>query len=434
MSNSPDLKVRVSLQDVIGPAFYPVHKAIKNMEYTHIWLPGGRGSVKSSFCGVEIVLGVMNDPKASAVAVRRVGNTLRGSVYEQIAWAIEMLGVGHLWKGSVSPLSFKYLPTGQRIMFRGLDDPKKLKSTKAPAGTYFKLIWFEEMDEFQGMSSIRSAIQTFQRGGDKFTILYSYNPPKRRTNWVNAEARKQRKDRLVWRTDYRSVPPSWLGEAFLAEAEQLKEDNYDAYRHEYLAHELGTGGEVFLNLVNRPITDEEIARFDQVRRGLDFGYGGHPTHLGIMHHDLTRGRLYIFGEFHKYRASLASINEFDEKSNPNKQRVTGDSAQPRDIDTLHDMGMNIKGAIKGQDSVRNGMRYLEDLIEIVIDETRAPNTYREFSNYELDEDGNGGYKEQYPDRDNHSIDAVRYALENDVRPSGIVRKRKDFRKNREGPY
>lgn len=417
---------RVPLTEIISPAFYGLHQMVKSGSHTHFMLKGGRGSTKSSYISTEIINEMMKDPRASAVILRRVGDTLRGSVYEQLQWAIDILGVSRYWKATVSPLQLTYLPTGQRIVFRGTDDVRKLKSTKAPAGTYFKLIWYEELDEFDSMQVVRSATQTFMRGGDKFLVFYSYNPPKAKRSWVNLEAKIERPDRVVHHSDYRAVPPGWLGAAFIAEAEQLKKDNRRAYRHEYLGHELGNGAEVFMNINTRTITDEEIAIFDKQRRGLDFGYGGHPSHYTVCHHDMMRGRLYIFDEYHKYRASYALLAEVINRENPAKRRVIGDSAEPRGIATLSDFGVRIDGAKKGADSVNNGVRYLEDLVEIVIDPKRAPETWREFSNYELEEDGRGGYKAGYPDKDNHSIDAVRYAIEEDVKPSGVyIPKRKE---------
>lgn len=403
----------VPLSNLIAPSFYDVHHALKEDLYTHYWLKGGRGSTKSSFISVEIILGMMRDPDANAVALRKIKENLRESVYEQLLWAIEVLGVSHLWHDSVSPMSLTYIPTGQKIMFRGADKPKKVKSSKLRRG-YIKYVWYEEVDEFSGMDDIRTINQTFLRGGPTFTVFYSYNPPKSQRNWVNAEVIDKRHDRLVHHSTYETVPRHWLGEQFFVEAEHLKKTKPDSYEHEYLGAVTGTGGEVFTNLTFREISDEEIAIFDRIKRGLDFGYAKDPLHYTVVHFDKTRRRLFIFHEIHKV-GMKNSVAVTAIKKESGSRQITADSAEPRTINEFRELGLNIVGAKKGPDSIEHGIKFLEDLEEIIIDPVRCPNTKREFYGYELEPDGNGGFKTGYPDRDNHSIDAIRYALEDEMR-------------------
>lgn len=235
------------LTDLIAPSFYQLYGLMKKERYTHYWLKGGRGSTKSSFISIAIVLGIMKHPKTNAVAIRKVGLYLKDSVFEQLNWAIEKLGVSDLWHVKYSPLEMMYIPTGQKILFRGADKPKKLKSTKVSKG-YIRYIWYEECDEFNGMEEIRTINQSLMRGGAKFDVFYSYNPPKSQRNWVNAEILEERPDRLVHHSDYTSVPKAWLGEQFIAEAEHLKRSQPAIYAHEYLGEVTGTGGEVFTNV------------------------------------------------------------------------------------------------------------------------------------------------------------------------------------------
>lgn len=409
----------VHLTDLIAPSFYGVHHYLKEDRFTHYWLKGGRGSTKSSFISIEIILGMMRDPDANAVAIRKVKENLRESVYEQLLWAIEVLGVSHLWHDSVSPMSLTYLPTGQKIIFRGADKPKKVKSSKLRRG-YIKYVWYEEVDEFEGMEAIRTINQTFLRGGSTFTVFYSYNPPKSQRNWVNAEVTGKRPDRLVHHSTYLTVPRHWLGEQFFVEAEHLEATKPDNYKHEYLGEVTGTGGEVFRNLTFRTITDDEIRTFDHVRRGVDFGYANDPVHYGTMHLDKTRRRLYIFHELHKIQVSNRKLAEHIKTENKLNDLVTADSAEPKSIDEIRGYGVRIKGAKKGPDSVEYGIKYLQDLEEIIIDPDRCPNTKREFYGYELEPDGNGGFKDGFPDKDNHSIDMCRYALENDMKRKSVT--------------
>ncbi|WP_410769594.1 PBSX family phage terminase large subunit [Fontibacillus sp. BL9] len=411
--------IRVPLTSLIAPSFYGVHHALKEDKFTHYWLKGGRGSTKSSFISIEIILGMMRDPDANAVAIRKVKENLRESVYEQLLWAIEVLGVSHLWHDSVSPMSLTYIPTGQKIIFRGADKPKKVKSSKLRRG-YIKYVWYEEVDEFEGMEAIRTINQTFLRGGSTFTVFYSYNPPKSQRNWVNAEVTEKRPDRLVHHSTYLTVPRQWLGEQFFVEADHLQKTKPKSYEHEYLGEVVGTGGEVFTNLTFRRITDEEIRVFDHIRRGVDFGYANDPVHYGAMHFDKTRRRLYIFHELHKVQVSNRKLAEHIKGENKGNSPVTADSAEPKSIDEIKGYGVRIKGAKKGPDSVEYGVKFLQDLEQIIIDPERCPNTKREFYGYELEPDGNGGFKDGFPDKDNHSIDMSRYALEDDMKRKSVT--------------
>lgn len=413
----------VKLTDVIAPSFYPLHHDIAGGKHTHYWLAGGRGSTKSSFVSIEIVLSLTADAVAGrqthALILRRYSNTLRESVYAQIQWAINALGMADLWRASVSPMRFTYIPSGQSILFRGVDDATKIKSVKVDRG-YIKYAWFEEANEFENAEKIRNVLQSVNRGGAQFVNFYSFNPPKAARNWVNREVVEAalRSDTRVHHSDYRAVPPEWLGEQFLTEAEHLKTVKPEAYRHEYLGEVTGTGGEVFDNVTIKAITDEEITRFDNHRRGIDWGYAADPFAYNACHIDKTRRRLYIYHEIHKVRLSnraAALLVKVEAKT----ARITCDSAEPKSIDEVKGYGLRVVGAKKGPDSVEYGIKWLQDLEEIIIDSTRCPETAREFSSYELDCDREGNFKAGFPDHDNHHIDAVRYACEDDMQRRGV---------------
>ena len=411
----------VKLSKVIAPSFAGVHSDIKKHGHTHYWLKGGRGSAKSSFISVEIVLGMMRDAgkglHTNAVVLRRDGVTLRESVFEQIGWAVNALGVSQLWRDSVSPMSYTYLPTGQKILFRGVDDPTKAKSIKFSKG-WAKYLWYEECVEFEGEEKLRNINQSVLRGGADFFVFYSFNPPKSARNWVNQYVAIERDDTLVHHSTYLTVPPQWLGEQFLVEAQHLKEVKPEAYRHEYLGEVTGTGGEVFANVTLRAITDEEVSRFDKLRRGIDWGYAADPFAYNVCHYDKTRRQLYIFREIHKVKLSNRAAADLI-KPEAGGARITCDSAEPKSIDEVKGYGLRVVGAKKGPDSVEYGVKWLQDLEEIIIDPARCPETAREFSGYELERDREGNFKAGYPDKDNHHIDAVRYACEGDMRRPGM---------------
>ena len=174
----------VRLTDLIAPAFYPVYWDVREGNHTYYDLYGGRGSTKSSFISLDLVMGIMEDPAANAAVFRKVASTIGTSVFEQVLWAINALGVEELWKTTTNPYKATYKPTGQVILFRGLDKAKKLKSIKVSRG-YLKYLWFEELDEFSGEEEIRSVQQSVLRGGPKYVVFKSFNPPISKSNWAN---------------------------------------------------------------------------------------------------------------------------------------------------------------------------------------------------------------------------------------------------------
>ena len=162
----------------------------------------------------------------------------------------------------------------------------------------------------------------------------------------------------------------------------------------------------------RHITDEEISQFDRIYRGLDWGYAADPLAYMVVQYDKTRKRLYIFHELYRVNMSNAKAADYINKENPGKGLVICDSAEPKSIDDIEERGVCAEGAVKGPGSVERGIRFLKDeLEEIIIDPDRCPNAAREFTQYELEKDKLGNFKSVYPDKNNHTIDAVRYALE-----------------------
>lgn len=404
------------LSKCIGKAFYGVHKDIQSGKHTYYDLTGGRGSLKSSYVSVEIIYNMMKKENKNkhAVVYRKVGDTLETSVFAQIEWAIDILGVSRLWKLTKSPMRAEYLPTGQKIIFKGLDKAAKSKSIKVPFG-YIGYLWFEEFDEFSGEEEIRKVQQSVIRGGNDFVVFKSMNPPKSRQNWANdyIEKEKLREDVLVSQTNYLTSPKEWLGQQFIDDAEWLKMVNPKAYEHEYLGIPIGNGTEVFDNLEIRQITDEEIERFDRLYRGVDWGWFPDPFHYGCMHYDAARMILYIFEEFrtNKMRNSETGKILKDKFNLGRYDVVTCDSSENKSIADYRSYGINARGADKGPDSVRYSMKWLQSLIKIVIDPVRCPETAKEFKKYEYELDKEGNPTSVYPDANNHSIDMTRYAME-----------------------
>lgn len=405
----------VRISRLIAAPFLPVHADVKAKKHSEYWLMGGRGSTKSSFVALEIILGLMRTPEANAIVYRKVAATLRESVFEQLTAAIDYLGVREYFKFRVSPMEIRYKPTGQRIIFRGADDPSKSKSIKLSRG-FFGFLWFEELAEFQGMEAVRTIKASVIRGtprGQRAITFYSYNPPISAQNWVNIEAAKLVEGRLVHKSCYLDVPREWLGEEFIAEAEALKASNERAYRHMYRGEITGTGGNVFDNLQIRTITTEELDAQAYFFNGQDFGFAVDPDAFIRVAYDLKKKQIYIASEYYSARTPTDRLAE-EIKRRAEHGTVRCDSADPRMINELRSRGINALGVKKGPGSVEHGIRWLQDLSAIVIDPARTPNAAREFKTYEYEQDRNGGFLPEYPDRDNHLIDAARYALEQEI--------------------
>lgn len=406
--------MNINLTEIIGPAFYEMYHIVMKEIYTHYWLKGGRGSLKSSFIAVMIILKIMWDGNkgimSNALVIRRVKDTLRESVFEQLVWAINMLGVSHLWNIPTGNVKLTYIPTGQVILFRGMDKPKKLKSTKVSKG-WIKYVWYEEVDEIEGPDKIRTVNQSLLRGGENFLVFYSFNPPESARNWTNKEVITQRPDKVVHTSTYLQAPKKWLGKQFILEAETLKKDNETKYKHEFLGEVVGTGAEIFNNVVCMKMDQDKINTFDRTNRGLDFGYAADPLTYTENYYDKKHNDLYIFEEIYSAGLSNKTATDLIKEKNPLNKLVIADSAEPRTINEFRLLGVNVIPAKKGPDSVRNGVKWLQDLNHIYIDNERCPNAYREFSEYEREKDKNGEYKDEYPDKNNHCIDGVRYSLE-----------------------
>lgn len=396
--------------NMIAPAFSPVLFDIADHAHSEYIFPGGRGSTKSSFIGLAVADLIMRHDDMHACVFRAVGNTLKDSVYAQIQWAISSLGLEDDFTYTKSPLEITRISTGQKIFFRGADDPGKIKSIKSPFG-YIGIVWFEELDQFAGEESVRKIEQSVIRGGDLAYKFKSFNPPKSANNWANKYIKIPREDRLVTESTYLTVPKKWLGKPFLDDAEFLRSVNPTAYENEYLGVANGTGGNVFDNVVIREIKDEEIAEFDQIYRGVDWGWYPDPFAYVCVHYDAARLRLIIFDELRcNKKSNRETAQLLVERGVAENDLITCDSAEPKSIGDYRAFGLLARPAEKGPGSVEYSMKWLQSLREIVIDNRRCPETAREFLDYEYERDKEGNVISGYPDQNNHSIDAVRYAM------------------------
>ena len=404
---------QLKINDIIAKTFCPVMDDILDEKHSDYWLKGGRSSTKSSFISLMIVLGLLMDKDANAIIYRRVGNTIKDSVYAQVVWAIDMLGWTRAFVYRKSPYEIILKKTGQRILFRGADDPAKSKSIKIPKG-YFKYLWFEELTEFRSPEDIRTIKQSVFRGVRYGVTFYSYNPPRTANTWTTLELLEEHPERLVHHSTYLDVPKEWLNDSFIKLAEVVKATNERAYKNEYLGEVTGTGGSVFENLELRTITDEELETQEHFFNGLDFGFAVDPDAFTRWAYDSKTRKIYAVAEYYGSHTAIDALAA-KVKELAGRELVRCDSADPRMINELKRRDVLALGVRKGAGSVEHGMRWLEDQATIVIDPRRTPNIAREFKQYEYVRDPKtGSFLPAYPDKDNHTIDSSRYALEPEI--------------------
>ena len=392
---------------VLGKAFVDINRQIKpNIEYV---FEGGRGGLKSSFVAFKIVELIKNNPQMHACITRQVAGTLKDSVYANMKWAINELGLMEEFECKVSPLEIKYIKTGQTIYFRGLDDETKLKSIKPEFG-YIGILWKEEKDQMKGDAQERSVNQSVLRGGDESYDFSSYNPPKSKSNWVNRIKLVPNPKRVIHHSSYLEAPAEWLGQKFIDDAAHLKEINPEAYEHEYLGVPNGDGGNVFEYLEIRDITDEEISHMDRIFAGVDYGW--YPDQFCYLrtYYDSAREKIYLIDELYVNKWSNSKTADWIKKKGYDDYTMICDSAEPKSVNDFRDAGLPARGAIKGPGSIEYGFKFLQTKT-IVIDPKRTPNAYKEITEYEYDRDKEGNVISGYPDGNDHAISALRYAYE-----------------------
>ena len=420
MAQEKDIKIT----DIIPPKFYDVWRAAFNPDILHVVCKGGRGSGKSSDIGHIVVQMIMRYP-VNAVCIRKVDRDLQESVFEQIMWAIEEQGVRRYFKVNKSPLKITYLPRGNQIIFRGLQDPNRLKSLKSSRFPY-AIAWVEELAEFKTEEEIKIVTNSIVRGelpdGLFYKFFYSYNPPKRKQSWVNKKYNTALlpANTFVHHSTYLDNP--WISQAFIEEAEATRERSQRAYDWEYMGLAVGSGVSPFENLVFTTIPDDLYNSFDNIRQGVDFGYANDPLAFVRWHYDKKRRRIYAMDEHYGVKISNRKLADWIKANRYNTTDCIADSAEPKSIDEIvYEHGVTrFYGAKKGPDSIEYGERWLDDLYEIVIDPKRTPNIAREFEAIDYDTDKDGNPKTRLVGTDNHTIDATRYAFENDMKQPGIT--------------
>ncbi|WP_436894955.1 PBSX family phage terminase large subunit [Mammaliicoccus sciuri] len=414
----------IDMSQLIPSHFHDLWRATKDRNILNIIAKGGRGSGKSSDTAIIIAQLIMRYP-VNALILRKIDNTLASSVFEQIKWAINEMQVSHLFQVKVSPMEIIYKPRGNKMIFRGAQNPERIKSLK-DARFPFTIAWIEELAEFKTEDEVTTITNSLLRGelddGLFYKFYYTYNPPKRKQSWVNKkyETSFQPDNTFVHHSTYLNNP--YIAKEFIKEAEGARERNEMRYRWEYLGEAIGSGVVPFNNLQIESIPQDLYDTFDNIRNAVDFGYATDPLAFVRWHYDKKKRIIYAMDEYYGVQISNREFADWLHKKGYQSDDIYADSAEPKSIAELKkEHGIKrIKGVKKGKDSVEYGEQWLDDLQAIVIDPKRTPNIAREFENIDYETDKDGNVKPRLEDKDNHTIDATRYALERDMRQNRMT--------------
>lgn len=414
----------IDMSQLIPSHFHDLWRATKDRNILNIVAKGGRGSGKSSDTAIIIAQLIMRYP-VNALILRKIDNTLASSVFEQIKWAINEMQVSHLFQVKVSPMEIIYKPRGNKMIFRGAQNPERIKSLK-DARFPFTIAWIEELAEFKTEDEVTTITNSLLRGelddGLFYKFYYTYNPPKRKQSWVNKkyETSFQPDNTFVHHSTYFNNP--YIAKEFIKEAEGARERNEMRYRWEYLGEAIGSGVVPFNNLQIESMPQDLYDTFDNIRNAVDFGYATDPLAFVRWHYDKKKRIIYAMDEYYGVQISNREFADWLHKKGYQSDDIYADSAEPKSIAELKkEHGIKrIKGVKKGKDSVEYGEQWLDDLQAIVIDPKRTPNIAREFENIDYETDKDGNVKPRLEDKDNHTIDATRYALERDMRQNRMT--------------
>lgn len=414
----------VYLPEVIGKGY----GTYWNYKGRYRVVKGSRASKKSTTTALNMIYRIMRYPESNGLVIRKVFRTVKDSCFSQLKWAIHRLKVDKYWKATNSPLELTYLPTGQKILFRGLDDPLKVTSVAVDKG-YLCFLWIEEAYEIMNEDDFNMLDESI-RGqvlDDLFKqITLTLNPWNDR-HWIKKRFfDTEEKDILAITTNYKCN--EWLDASDLKVFENMRLHNPKRYR----VAGLGEWG-VVDGLVYENVREDRFNKEDLIKNnpeiipvfGLDFGYTNDPTALFCGLLDLENYKIYVFDELYEKGLSNKNIYKEIEKMGYRKERIVADSAEPKSIDELKDLGIyRISAAKKGKDSIINGIQFIQNF-EIIV-HPRCVNFMTEITNYQWAKDKFNKAINEPIDEFNHLQDAMRYAIEPYMRNKSLrtISKRK----------
>ena len=407
-------KEYIKLPEIVGKGY----KAFWNFKGRYRVVKGSRASKKSKTTALWYIYNMMKYSGANLLVIRKTFRTLKDSCYKELKWAVKRLKVEHLWDFTLLPLEAVYKPTGQRIYFRGLDDPLKVTSIAVDVG-YLCWMWIEEAYEIMkedDFDVLDESIRGETPDGLFKQVTITFNPWNER-HWLKKRFFDAEPDEDILAITTNYLCNEWLDAADLKVFETMRKNNPRRYAVAGLGGWGIVEGLVYENWREEAFTLEDIKNCDSAF-GLDFGYTNDPSAFFVGFVDTENKKLYVWDEFYEKGMSNKRISEKIIEMGYGKERITADCAEPKSIDELNGLGLRVKGAVKGKDSILNGIQWIQDL-EIII-HPRCVNFLTEISNYTWDKDKFDKRLNKPIDDFNHLMDAMRYALEKYIKKKGWV--------------
>lgn len=399
---------KIKLPDLVGKGY----KDFWNFKGRYRVCKGSRGSKKSKTTALFFIYSMMKYPGANLLVVRKVYRTLKDSCFTDLKWAINILGVQDYWSVKESPLEIIYIPTGQKILFRGLDDPLKVTSITVETGNLC-WAWIEEAYEInreQDFNMLDESIRGKIEEPLYKQITLTLNPWNER-HWIKKRFFDVEDENIMAKTT-NYMCNEWLDESDKKLFEDMKKNNPRRYQVAGLGNWGIVEGLVYENWEEKEFDVNEISKRKGVKSafGLDFGYTNDPSAFFCGLIDIANKEIYVFDEIYKNTMKNREIAEEIIRKGYGKEKIVADSQEPKSIDELYDLGLKgIRKSRKGRDSINNGIQYIQDY-KIII-HPRCVNFITEISNYMWDKDKFDNPVNKPVDDFNHLMDAMRYALE-----------------------
>lgn len=396
---------RINIAKVVGRGY----KKFWNFKGRYNVIKGSRASKKSKTTALRWIYLMMKYDKSNLLVIRKTYRTLKDSCWTDLKWATRRLEVESLWSFKESPLEATYLPTGQKILFRGLDDPLKVTSITVDYG-YLCWAWLEEAFEVNSEADFDTLDESIR--GELPPNLWkqwviSFNPWNER-HWLKKKFFDvSNPDILAQTTNY--TCNEWLDEADKRLFENMKINNPRRYNVAGLGNWGITEGLVYDNVhIDYRFELTDMVNYKTVC-GMDFGYTNDPTAFFIGFLDEKNKALYIWDELYEKGLTNRMIYDRLVSMGYGKESIVCDSAEPKSIAELRGYGLRAKAAVKGKDSISHGIQYIQGLTIYI--HPRCVNFTTEIQNYTFDKDKFGNAINQPIDDFNHLMDAMRYALE-----------------------
>lgn len=398
-------KINISLPDIVGKGY----KTFWNFRGRYRVVKGSRASKKSKTTALWYIYKLMQLPESNLLVVRKTYRTLKDSCFTELKWAVHRLAADQWWDFKESPLEATYKPTGQKIYFRGLDDPLKVTSITVDVGCLCWM-WIEEAYEIMSETDFNMLDESI-RGevpeGLFKQVTFTFNPWNER-HWIKNRFFDANSDPDILAITTNYMCNEWLDDADKKVFETMKKNNPRRYRVAGLGDWGISEGLIYENWHEEKFSLDDVGNCKNAF-GLDFGYTNDPSAFVVSFVDLDKKRLYIFDEMYEKGLSNKRIFERISQMGYRKDRITADSAEPKSIDELNTLGLRVTGAKKGKDSILNGIQWIQDL-EIIV-HPRCVNFLTEISNYTWDKDKFDRVTNKPIDDFNHLMDAMRYGLE-----------------------